>query len=70
MWGLKDVALFSNAGMMQVESPRQDAALKPPSQSETALDISLEHKSNPETSALGIVNPVFSGVTQALAARM
>ncbi len=44
--------------------------LKPSSQSETALDISLEHKSNPETSALGIVNPVFSGVTQALAARM
>ena len=63
MQGLKVVAFFSNAEMMQVEPPRQDAALKPLSQSETALDISLEHKSNPENSALGIVNLVFSGVT-------
>ena len=30
IYGLKALAFFSNAGMMQVESPKQDAELNPP----------------------------------------
>ena len=70
IYGLKAVAFFSHADMMQVESPKQDAKLNPPSQRVTAFAISLEHKSNPETSALGIVKPVLSEVIQAFAASM
>ena len=70
MSGLKAVAFFSNAEIIHVESPRQDAELNPPSYRETAFAMNLEHNSNPETSNFGILKPVLRGVTRALAARI
>ena len=70
MQGFNAVAFFSNAEMTHVESPMQEAEPKPPSYNDNALDISLEHSNNPDTSDLGIVSPVFSGVTRDLVARM
>ena len=55
--------------MMHVESPMQIAEEKPPGNEEAALAINLVQIKRPESSALGMVRPVFSGVTHAFAAR-
>ena len=54
--------------MMHVESPMHAAEENPPGNNVVALAISLVQINRPESSALGIVSPVFKGVTLALAA--
>ena len=56
--------------MMHIESPKHDAVEKPPSDSETALFMSLVQRTRPETSLQGTVIPSFNGVTLAFAVRM
>ena len=70
MYGLKAVAFFSNADIIHVESPIQEAELKAHLYNETALDINLEHSNKPDTSDLGIVKLVLSGVIRDLVAKM
>ena len=70
MKGLKLVAFFSKDDIMQVESPRHETEMNPPVLRDTTLAMSLVHNRSPDNSDLGIVSPVFRGVTQALAMRM
>ena len=53
--------------MMHVASPMHAAEENPPGNNIVALAISLVQINIPESSALGIVSPVFKGVTLALA---
>ena len=68
MNGLKLMAFLSSEDMIQVESPRHETDPKPPLYKDTDLDSSLVQRSRPDSSDLGIVSPVFKGVTQAFAA--
>ena len=68
MNGLKLVAVLSSEEMMQVESPKHKIELKPPLYNDFVLERSLVQRRRPDSSDLGIVNPVLRGITQALAA--
>ena len=46
--------------MIHVESPIQEAELKPPLYKVTPLDIKQVHSNKPDTSDLGIIKPVLS----------
>ena len=61
------MAFFSREEMMHVESPIHETELNPPGNNDTAFAINLVQRRRPDNSALGMVNPVFNGVTLALA---
>ena len=67
MVGLMLVAVLSSEEMMHVESPKHEIEPKPPLYSDAVLERSLVQRRSPDSSDLGIVNPVLRGVTQALA---
>ena len=67
MNGLKLVAVLSSEEMMQVESPKHETEPKPPLYSDSVLERSLVQRRRPDSSDLGIVNPVLRDVTRALA---
>ena len=67
MKGLKLVLFLSSEDMIQIESPRQEGDLNHMLYNDTDLDSSLVQRSRPDSLDLGIVSPVFKGVTKAFA---
>ena len=63
MNGLKLVAVLSREEILQVNSPKHDTDPKPPLYSDSVLERSLVQRRSPDSSDLGIVNPVLRGVT-------
>ena len=70
MKGLKLVAFLSIAEITHVLSPIVDTTATFSGKMRDTLYCSLEAKTSPDISALGIVSPSFSGVTRALAETM